>query len=95
MILAKLPGGRSVKIGTCRSTVAREATTMDRIMALNELRKARSYALLSSTGPIYGFSNTWQLVINTGTTIVTFLMVFLIQNSQNRESKLVACDGAC
>jgi len=38
------------------------------------------------TGPIFGFSDTWQLVINTGTTIVTFLMVFLIQNSQNRES---------
>jgi len=38
------------------------------------------------TGPIYGYSNTWQLVINTGTTIVTFLMVFLIQNTQNRDS---------
>ena len=39
------------------------------------------------TGPIFDFSDTWQLVINTGTTIVTFLMVFLIQNSQNRDSK--------
>jgi low affinity Fe/Cu permease len=39
------------------------------------------------TGPIFGFSDTWQLVINTGTTIVTFLMVFLIQNTQNRESE--------
>ena len=38
------------------------------------------------TGPIFGFSNTWQLVINTGTTIVTFLMVFLIQQSQNKDS---------
>ena len=38
------------------------------------------------TGPIFGFSQTWQLVINTGTTIVTFLMVFLIQNTQNRDS---------
>ena len=38
------------------------------------------------TGPIFHFSDTWQLVINTGTTIVTFLMVFLIQNTQNRES---------
>lgn len=37
------------------------------------------------TGPIFGFSETWQLVINTGTTIVTFLMVFLIQNTQNRD----------
>ncbi|HSB12349.1 MAG TPA: low affinity iron permease family protein [Blastocatellia bacterium] len=38
------------------------------------------------TGPIFGFSDTWQLVINTGTTIVTFLMVFLIQRAQNKES---------
>lgn len=37
------------------------------------------------TGPLFGFSETWQLVINTGTTIVTFLMVFLIQNTQNRD----------
>ena len=40
-------------------------------------------------GPIFGFSNTWQLVINTATTIVTFLMVFLIQNTQNRESAAI------
>jgi len=39
------------------------------------------------TGPMFGFSDTWQLVINTGTTIVTFLMVFLIQNTQNRDAK--------
>ena len=38
------------------------------------------------TGPIFGFSDTWQLVVNTGTTIVTFLMVFLIQNTQNRDN---------
>jgi low affinity Fe/Cu permease len=38
-------------------------------------------------GPIFGFSDTWQLIINTGTTIVTFLMVFLIQNTQNRDSE--------
>ena len=41
------------------------------------------------TGPIFGFSDTWQLVINTGTTIVTFLMVFLIQNSQNRDTEAI------
>jgi low affinity Fe/Cu permease len=41
------------------------------------------------TGPIFGFSDTWQLVINTGTTIVTFLMVFLIQNTQNRDSEAI------
>ena len=39
------------------------------------------------TGPLFGFSDTWQLVINTGTTVVTFLMVFLIQNTQNRDSE--------
>jgi low affinity Fe/Cu permease len=41
------------------------------------------------TGPLFGFSDTWQLVINTGTTIVTFLMVFLIQRSQNKEALIV------
>ena len=41
------------------------------------------------TGPLFHFSDTWQLVINTGTTIVTFLMVFLIQNSQNRDGMAV------
>src|SRR3954451_19390954 len=41
------------------------------------------------TGPFFGFSETWQLVINTGTTIVTFLMVFLIQNTQNRDALAV------
>ena len=41
------------------------------------------------SGPLFGFSDTWQLIINTGTTIVTFLMVFLIQNTQNRDSEAV------
>jgi low affinity Fe/Cu permease len=41
------------------------------------------------TGPIFGWSDTWQLIINTGTTIVTFLMVFLIQNTQNRDTEEV------
>lgn len=41
------------------------------------------------TGPIFHFSDTWQLVINTSTTIITFLMVFLIQNTQNRDSKAI------
>jgi low affinity Fe/Cu permease len=43
----------------------------------------------AATGPLFGFSDTWQLVINTGTTIITFLMVFLIQNTQNRDSMAV------
>ena len=43
--------------------------------------------LWALTGPIFDFSDTWQLVINTGTTIITFLMVFLIQNTQNRDTE--------
>lgn len=43
------------------------------------------------TGPLFGFSDTWQLVINTGTTVVTFLMVFLIQSTQNRDAEAVQC----
>ncbi len=58
----------------------------------------RSWAFLTAllvilvwvvTGPVFGFSDTWQLVINTGTTIVTFLMVFLIQNTQNRDARAI------
>jgi low affinity Fe/Cu permease len=41
------------------------------------------------TGPIFGYSDTWQLVINTGTTVVTFLVVFIIQNTQNRDAKAI------
>ncbi len=41
------------------------------------------------TGPVFGWSDTWQLVINTGTTIITFLMVFLIQNAQNRDASAI------
>jgi low affinity Fe/Cu permease len=43
----------------------------------------------AASGPLFGFSDTWQLVINTGTTIVTFLMVFLIQNTQNRDAEAI------
>lgn len=46
-------------------------------------------ALWLLTGPLFGFSDTWQLVINTGTTIITFLMVFLIQRMQNKDSKAI------
>ncbi len=46
-------------------------------------------AVWITTGPLFGFSDTWQLVINTGTTIVTFLMVFLIQNTQNRDTEAI------
>jgi low affinity Fe/Cu permease len=42
-----------------------------------------------ATGPVFGYSDTWQLVINTGTTIVTFLMVFLLQHTQNRDTRVI------
>ena len=45
--------------------------------------------LWAASGPMFHFSDTWQLVINTGTTIITFLMVFLIQNTQNRDNKAI------
>ncbi|MGD9589519.1 MAG: low affinity iron permease family protein [Pyrinomonadaceae bacterium] len=45
--------------------------------------------LWAVSGPVFGFSDTWQLAINTGTTIVTFLMVFLIQNTQNRDTEAI------
>jgi low affinity Fe/Cu permease len=45
--------------------------------------------LWAMTGPLFHFSDTWQLVINTGTTIITFLMVFLIQNTQNRDARAI------
>ena len=72
---------------------------MDRIFTLIATRIASAagqpltFALAVSvvivwgiTGPVFGYSDTWQLIINTGTTIITFLMVFLIQNSQNRDA---------
>ena len=46
-------------------------------------------AVWAVTGPLFGFSDTWQLVINTGTTIITFLMVFLIQHAQNRDTQAI------
>lgn len=46
-------------------------------------------AVWAATGPLFHYSDTWQLVINTGTTVITFLMVFLIQNTQNRDAKAI------
>jgi low affinity Fe/Cu permease len=57
--------------------------------ALTFLIAAGVVVVWAITGPLFQFSDTWQLVINTGTTIVTFLMVFLIQNSQNRDSAAI------
>ncbi len=50
---------------------------------------ATTIAAWAATGPLFGFSDTWQLVVNTSTTIVTFLIVFLIQNSQNRDAAAI------
>jgi low affinity Fe/Cu permease len=57
--------------------------------ALTFLIAALVVLVWAATGPLFQYSDTWQLVINTGTTIVTFLMVFLIQNSQNRDSAAI------
>jgi low affinity Fe/Cu permease len=82
------PNKTSGKISTAFAEVAKVGS--------REVGRAWVFALALGTvlvwgisGPIFGFSDTWQLVINTGTTIVTFLMVFLIQNSQNRDSAAI------
>jgi low affinity Fe/Cu permease len=53
------------------------------------LAAVMTIAVWGLTGPLFGYSDTWQLFINTGTTIITFLMVFLIQNTQNRAARIV------
>jgi low affinity Fe/Cu permease len=70
----------------------RRDNTFYSMLAKNAARLAGRPALMILaawlvSGPLFGFSDTWQLVINTGTTIVTFLMVFLIQNTQNRDTE--------
>lgn len=66
------------RISSCISAYAGKAVTF--LLAILVI------VVWGLSGPLFGFSDTWQLVVNTGTTIVTFLMVFLIQNSQNRDS---------
>lgn len=51
---------------------------------------ASAVVIWAATGPLFAYSDTWQLIINTSTTIVTFLMVFLIQNTQNRDARVVS-----
>src|SRR5213595_763511 len=72
-----------------RSRFARFSRSIARAMGQPAAFGAALVAILgwAITGPIFSYSDTWQLVINTGTTIVTFLMVFLIQNTQNRDSE--------
>jgi low affinity Fe/Cu permease len=83
------------KTAATRSRPSRRRASFSRIASavshatgrpLAFIAAASAIALWAVTGPIFGFSDTWQLVINTGTTIVTFLMVFLIQNTQNRDT---------
>jgi low affinity Fe/Cu permease len=69
------------KIASATSQAAGRATTF--------LAAVTIVVVWAITGPLFHYSDTWQLVINTGTTIVTFLMVFLIQNSQNRDSAAI------
>ena len=62
------------------------------IMAGRPIAFSAAFALIALwllTGPVFGFSDTWQLIINASTTIITFLMVFLIQNSQNRDTQAI------
>ena len=67
--------------GDCANTVARAAGRPSSfVLAVAVI------VVWAGTGPVFGYSDTWQLIINTGTTVVTFLMVFLIQNSQNRDN---------
>ncbi len=66
-----------------QATAERAGTSIAFFIALSVI------TIWAVTGPMFRFSDTWQLVINTGTTIVTFLMVFLIQNTQNRDAKAI------
>ncbi len=83
-------------LGVCYSTTMNEIFRKFSARVSVIVGSARSFffavmviVVWACTGPIFHFSDTWQLIINTGTTIVTFLMVFLIQNTQNRDSRSV------
>ncbi|TCZ64046.1 low affinity iron permease family protein [Roseicella aquatilis] len=76
----------------------REPSLFARIAQAASIQAGRSWAFVTAilvvlawavTGPLFHYSDTWQLVINTGTTIVTFLMVFLIQHAQNRDTQAI------
>jgi low affinity Fe/Cu permease len=89
------PRPRNGKAGKASPTIkdrfhAFSRTTSDAVgSVLAFLLALTVVAIWGLTGPLFGFSDTWQLVINTGTTIVTFIMVFLIQSTQNRDAKAV------
>src|SRR5262249_40899145 len=81
--------GEAMKRVNSTSLFTRFAKATSRVAGRQVAFSVAVWALLiwACSGPFFGFSDTWQLVINTGTTIVTFLMVFLIQNTQNRDSE--------
>jgi low affinity Fe/Cu permease len=79
------PGGRAGKLFAEIANRTSQAAGR----ALTFMIAAGVVIVWAITGPIFHYSDTWQLVINTGTTIVTFLMVFLIQNSQNRDGAAI------
>jgi low affinity Fe/Cu permease len=74
-----------------KKTFASIATTVDRLLGrpLAFIIALLIIAVWAITGPLFNFSDTWQLIINTGTTIITFLMVFVIQNTQNRDGAAI------
>ena len=85
-------------VPTTTTTIATRSDRFGRFAARSSHYLGSRWAFVSAigiiliwaiTGPIFHFSDTWQLVINTGTTIVTFLMVFLIQNTQNRDATAI------
>jgi low affinity Fe/Cu permease len=90
------------KISTVARIFDRISTSITRLAGrpISFIVAALLIIVWAVTGPIFGYSNTWQLVINTGTTIITFLMVFIIQQSQNKDTlavqlklnELIACN---
>jgi low affinity Fe/Cu permease len=94
--VAKLQAKQSAKVTTAPEHTPPNAFERFAHRTANAVGKPIAFILAvttvlvwAMTGPLFGFSDTWQLVINTGTTIVTFLMVFLIQQSQNRDTRAV------
>ena len=78
-------------LATMKRTFADVAATIDQLSGrpLTFLVALLTIAVWAITGPLFHFSDTWQLVINTGTSVITFLMVFIIQNTQNRDGAAI------
>jgi low affinity Fe/Cu permease len=88
LIPCRAAGPRNGSRGSLAARFARKATDWSGSTAAFILA-ALTVVVWAATGPIFHYSDTWQLVINTGTTIVTFLMVFLIQRAQNKDSQAI------